>query len=84
MKKNDLRTGILIGLSAIILPLILMGTVTTQTPTSVVPESHVYEDIIQPTKLGMGNQGGFLLKKITGEMYQVSFGNVQKVKATEK
>ena len=84
MKKNDLRTGILIGMSAIILPLILMGTMTTQTPTSVVPESHVYEYIIQPTNLGMGNQGGFLLNKKTGEMYQVSFGNAQKVKVTEK
>ena len=84
MKKNDLRTGILIGLSAIILPLVLMGTMTTQTPTSVVPESHVYEYIIQPTNLGMGNQGGFLLNKKTGEMYQVSFGNAQKVKVTEK
>ncbi len=84
MKKNDLRTGILIGMSAIILPLILMGTMTTQTPNSVLPESHVYEYIIQPTNLGMGNQGGFLLNKKTGEMYQVSFGNAQKVKVTEK
>ena len=74
----------MIGLSAIILPLILMGTVTTQTPTSVVPESHVYEDIIQPTNLGMGDQGEFLLNKKTGVMYQVSFGNAQKVKVTEK
>ncbi len=84
MKKNDLRTGILIGMSAIISPLILMGTMTTQTPTSVLTESHVYEYIIQPTNLGMGNQGGFLLNKKTGEMYQVSFGNAQKVKVTEK
>jgi len=45
MKKNDLRTGILIGISAIILPLILMGTATTQSPTSVVPESHVWEAV---------------------------------------
>ena len=84
MKKNDLRTGILIGMSAIILPLFLMGTMTAQTPTSVVPESHVYEYIIQPTNLGMGNQGGFLLNKKTGEMYQVTFVNAQKVKVTEK
>ena len=84
MKKNDLRTGILIGISTIILPLILMGTMTTQTPNSVLPESHVYEYIIQPTNLGMGNQGEFLLNKKTGEMYQVSFGNAQKVKVTEK
>ena len=84
MKKNDLRTGILIGMSAIILPLFLMGTMTAQTPTSVVPESHVYEYIIQPTNLGMGNQGGFLLNKKTGEIYQVTFVNAQKVKVTEK
>ena len=84
MKKNDLRTGILIGMSVIILPLILMGTMTTQTSTSVVPESHVYEYIIQPTNLSIGNQGGFLLNKKTGEMHKVTYANAQKIKVTEK
>tara|TARA_B110000977_G_C10836533_1_gene400214 strand:+ start:567 stop:731 length:165 start_codon:yes stop_codon:yes gene_type:complete len=45
MKKNNITTGILIGISAIILPLILMGTTTTQPITSVVPESHVWDAI---------------------------------------
>ena len=84
MKKNDLRTGILIGVSAIIIPIILIGATSTQTPYSMVPESHIYEYIIQPTNLGMGNQGGFLLNKKTGEMHQVSFGNAKKIKVTEK
>ena len=61
MKKNDLRTGILIGISAIILPLILMGTATTQSPTSVVPESHVWEMV------DVGDKG-FAINKVTGEV----------------
>ena len=61
MKKNDLRTGILIGISAIILPLILMGTATTQSPTSVVPESHVWEMV----EVG---SSGFAINKVTGEV----------------
>ena len=61
MKKNNITTGILIGISAIILPLILMGTATTQSPTSVVPESHVWEMVEVSDR-------GFAINKVTGEV----------------
>lgn len=66
MKKNDLRTGILIGISAIILPLILMGTATTQSPTSVVPESHVWEAVVLRHTTYADRV--FFLNKVTGEV----------------
>ena len=66
MKKNDLRTGILIGISAIILPLILMGTATTQSPTSVVPESHVWEAVNY--KASQYAERTYFYNKVTGEV----------------
>ena len=66
MKKNDLRTGILIGISAIILPIILMGTATTQSPTSVVPESHVWDAI--PIKNSASTERVYFFNKVTGEV----------------
>ena len=66
MKKNDLRTGILIGISAIILPLILMGTATTQSSTSVVPESHVWDAIT--IKNSASTERVYFFNKVTGEV----------------
>ena len=65
MKKNDLRTGILIGISAIILPLILMGTATTQSSTSVVPESPVWEMFDSKTA---SYTDVFIFNRVTGEV----------------
>jgi len=66
MKKNNITTGILIGISAIILPLILMGTTTTQPITSVVPESHVWDAIT--VKYSNVNERVYFFNKATGEV----------------
>ena len=44
--KNNLTTGILLGIGVVVLPLILMSSSTSSSNNGVVygtPESHVYE-----------------------------------------
>jgi hypothetical protein len=55
-----------------------MGTATTQTPTSVVPESHIYE------YSQSSGSGGVLLNKQTGELHLVNVVTAKKKKVTLK
>ena len=69
--KNNLTTGILIGISVVVLPLILMSSSTSSSNNGVVystPESHVWESDIET-----GGEGRFYLyNKKTGEVRKYS------------
>ena len=44
--KNDLKTGILIGIGMIVVPLIIMSSKPITSPHTVTPESHVWESTV--------------------------------------
>ena len=54
-----------------------MGTATTQSPTSVVPESHIYEYTVQ-------GSAGILLNKQTGELHVINLIAKKKIKVMPK
>ena len=62
--KNDLKTGILIGIGMIVIPLILMSSSTSSSNNGIVgtPESHVWEIYLRE------GTTGWLLNKKTGEV----------------
>jgi len=62
--KNDLKTGILIGLGMIVIPLIMMGTTYTT-------EKQNKWEFYQEGTLGWAIETGFLLNTETGELYYV-------------
>ena len=70
--KNNLTTGILIGIGVIVLPLILMSSSTSSNNGIVygTPESHIYE-----IYGGEGN-AGMLLNKKTGDVWVVNIKNI--------
>ena len=62
--KNNLTTGIIMGISIIVLPLILMSSSTSSSNNGVVystPESHVWG-------YGDDTSDSYLYNKITGEV----------------
>ena len=64
--KNNLTTGILIGISVVVLPLILMSSSTSSSNNGVVygtPESHVWEMVLHQNV-----KGYFSINKVTGEV----------------
>ena len=78
--KNNLTTGILLGISVIVLPLILMSSSSSSNNGIVygTPESHVYE-----IYGGEGNTG-ILLNKKTGDVWEVSLNGSKLKKLQEK
>tara|TARA_B100001059_G_scaffold110742_1_gene110892 strand:+ start:267 stop:494 length:228 start_codon:yes stop_codon:yes gene_type:complete len=63
--KNDLKTGILIGIGMIVIPLILMGTrYTTE-------KKNKFEIHMNPTPSGTWTKG-FLLNTETGETWYLA------------
>ena len=66
--KNNLTTGILIGIGVIVLPLILMSSSSSSNNGIVygTPESHVYEIY------GVEGKTGVLLNKKTGDVWEVN------------
>ena len=78
--KNDLKTGILIGIGMIVIPLILMSS-STSSDNGIVygtPESHIYEIY------GGEGDGGLLLNKKTGDVWEVNTVVNKKMKLKEK
>ena len=64
--KNDLKTGILIGIGMIVVPLIIMGSKPMISPTNVTPESHVWKSTVT-------NEGRYYLHNTkTGEVRKYS------------
>ena len=80
--KNDLKTGILIGIGMIVVPLIIMSSKPISSTNSGVvygtPESHVYE-----IYGGEGNTG-ILLNKKNGDVWEVSLNGSRLKKLQEK
>ena len=80
--KNNLITGILIGIGMIVVPLILMGSKTVTSSNSEMiygtPESHVYE-----IYGGEGNTG-ILLNKVTGDVWEVDLSGSKLKRLKEK
>ena len=62
--KNNLTTGILLGIGVVVLPLILMSSSTSSSNNGIVgtPESHVWEIYLRE------GTTGWLLNKKTGEV----------------
>ena len=61
--KNNLTTGIIIGICVIVLPLILMGTTYTT------EKQNKYEIHVQETSTQSNSIKGFLLNTETGETW---------------
>ena len=64
--KNNLTTGILIGIGVIVLPLILMGTTYTT------EKQNKYEVHVQKNSSSHISMKGFLLNTETGETWYLS------------
>jgi len=73
--KNNLTTGILIGIGVIVLPLILMSSSSTPTTNNGItygtPESHVWEIYRGDVKESI------LLNKVTGETKIINLGGLK-------
>jgi hypothetical protein len=64
--KNDLKTGILIGIGMIVVPLIIMSSKPITSPHNISPESHVW-------KSSVTNDGRYYLHNTkTGEVRKYS------------
>jgi len=74
--KNDLKTGILIGLGMIVVPLIIMSSKPITSPHTVTPESHVWEVKMSPT--GGLSSTNILYNKKTGEIFTISYDGFKK------
>ena len=59
--KNDLKTGILIGIGMIVIPLIIMSSKPITSPHNVTPESHVWD-------IRTNESDSYLFNKKTGEV----------------
>jgi hypothetical protein len=70
--KNNLTTGILLGIGVIVLPLILMSSTSTTNNEMVYesPESHVWEMV--SSWEGTDQQRVYTLNKVTGEVRKYS------------
>lgn len=81
--KNNLTTGIIIGICVIVLPLILMSSSTSSNNGIVygTPESHVWEfHLNDPSgEHGLGVQA-FAINKVTGEVrkYETQYSYMKK------
>ena len=69
--KNDLKTGILIGIGMIVIPLIIMSSKPISTSNYSTPESHVWEMVMNPHST---YTEPFLYNKVTGEVRKYSLG----------
>ena len=72
--KNNLTTGILLGIGVIVLPLILMSSSSTTTSNNEMvygtPESHVWElSVVKESETG---ERVYSLNKVTGEVRKFS------------
>ena len=78
--KNNLTTGILIGIGVIVLPLILMSSSISSNNGIVhgTPESHVYEIY------GGDGYSSILLNKKTGDIWEVNLTTNKLKKLQEK
>ena len=70
--KNNLTTGIIIGICVIVLPLILMGTTYTT------EKQNKYEIHVETSTHGKVKMKGFLLNTETGETWYLK--NEEKIK----
>ena len=70
--KNNLTTGILLGIGVIVLPLILMSSSTSSSNNGNVgtPESHVWEMVTSWE--GENQQRVYTINKVTGEVRKYS------------
>ncbi|MBE50415.1 MAG: hypothetical protein CMP51_01860 [Flavobacteriales bacterium] len=66
--KNQLRTGIIVGICVIVLPLILMGTTSTN---YTVEKQKTYEIHMIPQVDRLSSTKGYLLNSVTGEVWSI-------------
>ena len=82
--NNTLKTGIVIGISVVLLPLILMSTSNSSSNNGIVgnPESHVWE--IVTSWEGPDQQRVYTLNKVTGEVRKYSKVGMRKDKLDDQ